>query len=427
MELGLAGKIVVVTGGSKGIGLACAQAFAAEGARVVLVSRSQENLDAARGTFAELVVAANLSRAEDASRMISQVEEQLGPIDVLVNSAGAAKRYAPADLTAQAWHEAMDAKFFSYIHPIDAVLPHMAARSSGVIVNIIGAGGKVASPVHLPGGSANAALMLATAGLAKAYAAQGIRINAINPGATLTDRLQGRITAEAHMTGASQEDVLARNAAEIPMGRMGTPEEVARVAVFLASGAASYVTRGHHPYGRRHGRSHLAAPFHQLAQLHDVAVAFPGRLGVLGDNGHRDVGLQHADRHVGLRLTVAAILLDKVVVALVHFPPLLIGMVARHQVVVAGIERAQGVPTVVGRGLRGGREREEKKQEQISHKIGLRGSTGGRLLSCSHYARLTHSPRASSSELCIHQPADAQFLKPGVPRSFGCAGPRAGE
>ena len=144
--------------------------------------------------------------------MADAVERDIGPIDVLVNSAGAARRYAPADLDADAWHAAMDAKYFSYIHPIDAVLRRMAARGRGAIVNIIGSGGKVPSPVHLPGGAANAALMLATAGLAAAFAPKGIRINGINPGATLTGRVQEGLAVEAKMTGLGAEELLAADA-----------------------------------------------------------------------------------------------------------------------------------------------------------------------------------------------------------------------
>ena len=102
--------------------------------------------------------------------MIDAVEREVGTIDILVNSAGAAKRTPPDDLDAAAWRAAMDAKFFSYIHVIDPLIKRMAARGSGVIVNVIGNGGKVASPIHVAGGAANAALMLATAGLANAYA-----------------------------------------------------------------------------------------------------------------------------------------------------------------------------------------------------------------------------------------------------------------
>src|ERR1700681_4853015 len=195
MDLNLDGRVVIVTGASKGIGYACAEAFAAEGAKVALVSRSQANLDAAlarflRGRSAPIAIAADMTSYDAAEEMVARVEKTLGEIEVLVNSAGAARRYAPDDLNAQAWHDAMDAKFFSYIHPIDAVLKRMLPRGRGAIVNIIGMGGKVASPVHLPGGSANAALMLATAGLASAFGSKGIRVNGVNPRATLTSRVQ---------------------------------------------------------------------------------------------------------------------------------------------------------------------------------------------------------------------------------------------
>jgi len=247
MELGLKDRTVVVTGASKGIGLACVHAFAAEGARVAMISRSRANLDAALAALPPsahrpVAIAADLVRAEEAARAITEAERSLGPIDVLVNSAGAAKRHPPDELTAQAWHDAMDAKFFSYLHPTDIVVKAMAARGRGAIVNIVGQGGKVANPVHLPGGAANAALMLATAGLAAAYAGKGVRVNAINPGLTLTGRVHEGLAAEARMTGLSPDEVLARMKQRIPLGRLGTPEEVARVAVFLASDAASYVS-----------------------------------------------------------------------------------------------------------------------------------------------------------------------------------------
>ena len=247
MDLNLAGRVVIVTGASKGIGYACAEAFAAEGAIVALVSRSQANLDAAlarfpRGASAPIAIAADMTSHDAADEMVARVEKTLGAIDVLVNSAGAARRYAPEELNAQAWHDAMDAKFFSYIHPIDAVLKRMLPRERGSIVNIIGAGGKVATPVHLPGGAANSALMLATVGLASAFGPKGIRINGINPGATLTGRVQEGLRAESRMTGLGEAELLSRNEARIPLKRYGTAEEIARVALFLASEQASYVT-----------------------------------------------------------------------------------------------------------------------------------------------------------------------------------------
>ena len=247
MELGLADRIVVVTGASKGIGFACAQAFATEGARVAMISRSRANLDAAVARIRHFAhrpqaFVADLSDAGQANAVIESVEAAVGPIDVLVSSAGAARRYPPDELDAKAWHDAMDAKFFSYIHPLDAAVKRMGARGHGVVVNIVGAGGKTANPVHIPGGAANAALMLATAGLAVAYGPKGVRINAINPGGTLTGRVQEGLAAESRMSGVSAEDLLERQQARIPLRRLGTPEEVAEVVLFLASPHASYVT-----------------------------------------------------------------------------------------------------------------------------------------------------------------------------------------
>jgi NAD(P)-dependent dehydrogenase (short-subunit alcohol dehydrogenase family) len=240
----LAGRNVLVTGASKGIGFACAEAFARDGARVAIVARHRDTLGAALARLPPscIAIAADLVDANAAAHAVDEAERALGPIDVLVNSAGAAKRYAPADLSAQAWHDAMDAKFFTYVHVTDIVVKRMAQRMRGAIVNIIGMGGKVAGTAHIAGGSANAALMLATVGLAAAYGPQGVRVNAISPGLTLTDRVQEGLDVESRMTGTPAQELLARAQATIPLRRLGTAEEIAQVALFLASDAASYVT-----------------------------------------------------------------------------------------------------------------------------------------------------------------------------------------
>jgi len=247
MKLGLDGRIALVTGGSKGIGYACARLLAQEGARVAIVSRAARNLETAKQKLADeglsvATFAADLRDADDAARMVIAVDAQLGPIDVLVNSAGAAKRYAPEALNPAAWHDAMSAKYFTTIHVVDPVIKQMAARGRGVIVNIIGQGGKVAGVLHIAGGAANAALMLATAGLAHAYAKQGVRVVAINPGGTMTDRVKQGMEVEAAQLGISEEEALKRSQARIPLGRYADPDDIARMAVFLASDAASYVT-----------------------------------------------------------------------------------------------------------------------------------------------------------------------------------------
>lgn len=247
MELSLAGTIALVTGASKGIGLACATLFAESGARVVAVARDrarlQQEVDAlvARG-LAVQAMAADLSDAAQAQALAAQVESQVGPVDVLVNSAGAARRNAPEDLSAAAFHQGMDAKYFSTIHLLEPVIRAMGQRGRGAVVNIIGQGGRVASPMHIAGGAANSALMLATVGYARAYAVKGVRVNGINPGLTRTGRVEEGLAVSARASGRSRDDVLADELARIPMGRMGEPLEVARVALFLASEAASYVS-----------------------------------------------------------------------------------------------------------------------------------------------------------------------------------------
>ncbi len=243
MKLGLEGKVVLITGGSKGIGFACANAFAAEGAKIAICSRSQKNIDEARVSLRDaLGVPADLTDADAAAQMIDTVESRLGPIDVLVSSAGAARRTPADELTPELWRSALDAKFFTYINVIDPLVKRMAERGKGVIINVIGIGGKVASPTHLAGGSANAALMLATAGLGAAYASKGVRIVGVSPGLTETDRVMEGMEAVARLANITIDEAHRRSVDRIPIGRMASPEDIANMVAFLASHRASYVT-----------------------------------------------------------------------------------------------------------------------------------------------------------------------------------------
>jgi NAD(P)-dependent dehydrogenase (short-subunit alcohol dehydrogenase family) len=247
MNLGLTGKTVFISGGSKGIGLACAQGFAAEGAKVAIASRSDENLDqacrslAARGL--EVIAArGDFAKADEAQAAVAKAEKQLGPTDILINCAGAANRYQIDAYNAEAWRQGLDSKYFPQVNAMDAVRAGMVERKRGVIVNVIGMGGKAAQQVFLSGGAANAALMLVTVGWANALGRYGIRVNGINAGSTLTDRVQRGIQADAKANGITEDEALSRAQSRIPLGRFAKPEEVAAVALFLASEQASYLT-----------------------------------------------------------------------------------------------------------------------------------------------------------------------------------------
>lgn len=243
MDLGLYGKHVLVTGGSKGIGLACARVFVSEGARLTITSRSAGNLEHARTSLGDvLALAADLSDAGAAAGVVATCEREVGPIDVLVNCAGAARRRPPDELDPAAYRLAMEAKYLPYVNTMDPVVKRMAAHGRGVIVNVIGNGGKVASPIHLAGGAANAALMLVTAGLAAAYARRGVRVVGVNPALTNTERVAEGLRADAVMLGITEQEALRRSEERIGMGRMAEPEEIAQVVAFLASDRASYVS-----------------------------------------------------------------------------------------------------------------------------------------------------------------------------------------
>jgi 3-oxoacyl-[acyl-carrier protein] reductase len=247
MDLGLKGKVVLVTGGSKGIGKAVARGLAQEGARVSICARTRTELDAAATELAKetggevFAVAGDLTREADVPRIVEATVARFGRIDVLVNNAGAAPGGLLLDLTEEDWHKALELKFLGYVRCMKAVIPHMLRQGGGRIVNIIGNDGVKPIGVELTPSAANAADLAVTVALAEQYGRHNICINAINPGPVATERWETLIGGIARIRQIPVAEAQKRAEASIPLGRICTPEEVANVAVFVASPRASFM------------------------------------------------------------------------------------------------------------------------------------------------------------------------------------------
>jgi NAD(P)-dependent dehydrogenase (short-subunit alcohol dehydrogenase family) len=243
MDLQLAGKRAVVTGGSKGIGLAAAEVLAEEGCDVVLIARDQARLDAAaaairaRRQVRVRTIAADLSEAA----ALRRAAEAAGEIDILVNNAGA---IPPGDLLGvdeETWRRAWDLKVFGFIGFCRAVYPAMAARRAGVIINVIGAAGEQFPPGYIVGASGNAALMAFTRALGRQAPADGVRVVGINPGPVETERLVMLQRDRAAKTLGDPER-WRELVAGMPFGRPAAPAEIGYAVAFLASPRSGYTS-----------------------------------------------------------------------------------------------------------------------------------------------------------------------------------------
>jgi 3-oxoacyl-[acyl-carrier protein] reductase len=248
MELGLKGKTVLVTGGSKGIGRATARAMAAEGARVMICSRSVPALEEAAGDIrretgqAVEVVAADLSRLDGVESVAAAAVQRLGRLDVLVNNAGAIKGGDFLAIPDEEWMTGWSLKLLGYVRMARAVLPQMRAQGGGRIVNVVGMAARNPATTYMMGGAANAALINFTKALADLGAPSNILVTAVSPGPVKTDRWDSLQRQQAGAAGKDLETFVKEQNRSFPLGRIALPEEVADLVCFLASDRASFLT-----------------------------------------------------------------------------------------------------------------------------------------------------------------------------------------
>lgn len=241
-----AGKIVVVSGGSRGIGQGIAAAFAARGAQTVLAASNVTNLQlaadaiAATGALRPEICAADLRTEEGCKAVFALVSEKFGRCDVLVNSAGATKAGAFLDLSAETWQDGFALKFFGCVNLCRLFWP-MLKTAGGHVVNIIGGAARTPDAGFLIGGSVNAAMHNFTKGLSGQGKRDGVNVNAILPGLTETGRVAQLFAQRAAASGKTLEEERQAQVDREGLNRLGQPEDVAALAVFLSSQAARHI------------------------------------------------------------------------------------------------------------------------------------------------------------------------------------------
>ncbi len=249
MDLDLVGKGCIVTGASKGIGLAIAELLAAEGAAVAIIARGAEELGrqaaglSERHGVAVTPITADLSRAEGVTMAIDGAIDALGGVDCLINNAGSSSAGTIDQLSDDDWQAGFDLKLMGYVRCARAVLAPMRAQGHGRIINIGGVGGRNATAGYLLG-CYNAALQHFTRGLAEHVASDGILVNIVNPGPIATERWTTMIAKQVEGGQVTVEEASRRAAGSIPLGRVGEPSEVAEMVAFLCSARAGFVTGG---------------------------------------------------------------------------------------------------------------------------------------------------------------------------------------
>jgi 3-oxoacyl-[acyl-carrier protein] reductase len=234
MDLGLDGKVALVTGASQGMGYGIAKELAAEGARVAMSSRTSEKIEAAAGEIGARPYVHDTLDVDAAPALVEAVERDLGPIDILVTNTGGPPGGDPLEITREQWEAAHRELVVAAIELIELVVPGMQERSFGRIVSISSSAAREPIPTLILSNTHRAGLLGAFTTLAKRLAGDGITLNTILPGRIATDRI-------SHLHGSIEKaEEVARE--EVPAGRLGTAEEIAAAAAFLCSERASYIT-----------------------------------------------------------------------------------------------------------------------------------------------------------------------------------------
>ncbi|MGE0415964.1 MAG: SDR family oxidoreductase [Acetobacteraceae bacterium] len=246
MELGLAGKVALITGASRGIGAAIAAELAREGVHVFLVARDTAKLaEVAAGITNNAAVrsavhAADLRDSAAAQATVDAAIAAFGRLDILVNNAGATKRADFFTLTEEDWQDGFALKFHGYVRMTRAAWPHLRTMR-GSIINIVGIGSRAGSAEFTIGGSVNVALLNFTKAMADIGIADGVRVNAINPGLIETDRFGRNIARVMADRGVNREQALAFLLSSHGTTRVGRPDEIGALTAYLASDKADFI------------------------------------------------------------------------------------------------------------------------------------------------------------------------------------------
>lgn len=248
MDLALNGKAALVGGASRGIGRAVADGLAREGCRVAICARDEADLEAAAAQIRTstgtdvFALRCDMAVASDIERFVAATVQHFGGLDIVVNNAGGPPAGTFDSHDDAAWQHALDQNFYSVVRTVRAALPHLRSSGSGRIVNIT----SVAAKEPIQGLILSNAARLGVVGLAKTLSRElgphNITVNNVCPGLTLTDRMRELYGARAQGAGRTLDDVLADEAARIPLKRLAEPEDVAALVVFLASGPARQIT-----------------------------------------------------------------------------------------------------------------------------------------------------------------------------------------